>query len=194
MPKKSVSDQNFEVIKSYCLNPAAELSPLPKEQREILDRWISAARTLDKYPVIKKAVAIHRIKYPKITQYIAYEDMSNARRLFNSLHTFDYDWWHTWLLNDITRQIEASSEAGDLRSWAEGHRNLIKAIGERPEVPLDPKLTQKHVFIIPIQVKNKIINVNYDNFVKIPAHVRRKLSEDLENEITDVEVEEMLNT
>lgn len=194
MPKRSIEDQKYELIKSYCLDPDAKYSPLPAEHRKLLDRWMSAAKVLDKYPVMKHAVAIHKAKYPDIKTTVAYEDMRHARRLFNSLHTFDYDWWHTWLLNDIVKQIQACAQAGDLRSWAEGHKNLIKAIGERPEVPLDPKLTEKHIFIIPIQINKKTVNLDYESFMKIPGHIRRKLSDNLEMYITDVEVEEILQS
>jgi len=194
MPKTSIEDQHFELIKSHCLSPDPDRSPLPFEQQEILERWISAAKILDRYPVMRKAVILHLVKYPGINKTQAYEDMRNAMRLFNSIHKFDFDWWHSWLLNDIVEQIQACKQSGDLKNWALGHTNLIKAIGERPETLIDPKLTEKNTFIIQMNVNNKTVNVNWDTIHKLPQHVRREFIEGMERDITDSDAEEILET
>ena len=95
MSKRAIEDQRFEMIKAHCLNPEPEASPLSYEHQEIMNRWISAAKLLDRYPVQKQAVALHLVKYPELSKAQAYNDLKNAMRLFNSLHQFDYDWWHT---------------------------------------------------------------------------------------------------
>jgi hypothetical protein len=194
MSKQAIENTPFELIKSHCLNPDPEKSPLLYEHQVILERWISAAKILDRYPVMRKAVELHLIKFPGIKKTQAYEDMRNAQRLFNSIHTFDYDWWHTWLMNDIVEQIQACKVAGDLKAWAQGHSNLIKAIGEKPMAEMDPKLTEKNTFIIQFNINNKMVNVNMDTIHKLPQHIRREMLSGMEQDITDTEAEEILGT
>jgi hypothetical protein len=194
MAKLALEDQHFETIKSYCLNPNAENLPLTKEQAEVLDRWISASKLLEKYPIQRHAIQLHLIKHPNISKAQAHDDMRQAMRLFNSLQTFNYEWWHTWLINDVVKQIEASKLAGDLKSWAEGHKNLIKALGEKPETELDPKLTEKHTFIIPIKIKNSTYTLNWNSFQKIPEHIRREIVEAKIVEINDEDAKKIMET
>lgn len=192
--KNAIEDKRFELIKSHCLNPDPNREMLSETDQRILDRWISAAKTLDRYPVMKNASAIHMTKYPEISRAMAYLDLRNAMRLFNSIHTFDYEWWHSWLINDIASHIQACKDSGDRKNWAAAHANLIKALGEKPEVPIDPKLTEKNTFIIQVNVNNKIVNIEYEKFMKIPPHLRKEFTNALESEITDTEAEEIMKS
>jgi hypothetical protein len=194
MPKLALTDQTFENIQAYCLNPNADRTALLPEQKKILDRWISASKVLDKYPIQSKAVAIHMKKYPEIGRTQAWDDLKKAKKLFNSLHTFDYEWWHSWLINDICKQIEAAKQAGDLKAWAKGHENLQKAIGNKPDVPIDPRLIEQHIFIIPIQVRDEVIKLDYNTYLEIPPHIRRKLTNKLDQEIDDIEAGEIMQS
>ena len=53
---KALEDQDYETIKSYILE--GNESTLPLRQREMLNRWVSASKLLEKNPVTKNAVAI----------------------------------------------------------------------------------------------------------------------------------------
>ena len=130
MSRTALEETNYELIKAHMIDP--DNSPLPEEKKEMLDRVISASKVLDKNPVQKHAVGLHQQKYPHISRAQAYEDLRMAVRLFNTLHTFDYDLWRTWLLNDIVENIRKCRNGEsdkDRRVIAMEHANLIKIIG-----------------------------------------------------------------
>ena len=53
---KALEDQDYETIKSYILE--GNESTLPLRQREMLNRWVSASKLLEKNPVTKKDCAV----------------------------------------------------------------------------------------------------------------------------------------
>lgn len=201
MSKKALEDTNHEMIKAHILYP--DESPLPPEKKEMLDRIISVSKVLDKNPIQKNAVSLHHQKYPDISRSQAYEDIRMAVRLFNSLQTFDYDLWHTWVLNDIVRNIqrcETMSSKGDnyqyRRVIAIEHANLIKAIGERPEELPDPTRNEKHQFYILVQNNNQQIKIDINSLKDLPVSVLEELNKAIwgGQEITETTAEEIMNT
>lgn len=197
MSRTALEETNYEEIKGYMLDPdSSELSP---EKREMLDRVISASKILDKNPIQRHAVALHQQKYPNISRAQAYRDLSMAVRVFNTLHTFDYDFWRTWLINDIVTNIENARKLQSDKGYrvvAMEHANLIKAIGERPEELPDPKRNEKHQFYILIQNDNRQIKIDMNNLKDLPAAALQELNRAIYggNEITEADAEEMLNT
>lgn len=73
MSKTALEETKYEQIKAYMLDP--DSSPLSQERKEMLDRIVSASKILDKNPVQRHAVNVHRQKYPEISQRQAYEDL-----------------------------------------------------------------------------------------------------------------------
>jgi hypothetical protein len=192
MSTKHIEDTHFLHIKAAVLDPdSTELSP---EQKIILDRYVSAAKVLDRYPVMRNAVKLHRLKYPNISQSLAYRDLHCASRLFNSLHTFDYDFWQTWLINTTVRMIQLSETAQDFKSMGAGLTILKKAIGEKPEKETDPKLLEKHNFFIQINNNSQKISVDLDKLNLIPKEGRERLADDLFSEISDEQAQSILES
>ncbi len=187
-----LDNKNYLEIKQAILDP--DNSNLSQKQQEILQRCVSGARLLDKYPVIRNAVKIHKTKYPHITDRQAYRDMLMAQMIFCSTTKFDYDFWHEWLLSNIVRQIQRAENSGDLKAWNAGHMALIKAIGERPVEETDPKLVQKHKFTLTINNGKQSVSVDLDKLNLIPQKAREQIADGLYQEITDVEAEEIMNT
>jgi len=192
MSTKHIEDIHFLQIKAAVLDPdSTELSPT---QKIILDRYISAAKILDRYPVMRNAVKIHRLKYPNISQALAYRDLHYASRLFNSQHTFDYDFWQTWLINTTVKMIQLSEAAQDFKSMGAGLTILKKAIGEKPEKETDPKLLEKHNFFIQINNNSQKISVDLDKLNLIPKEGRERLADDLFSEISDEQAQSILDS
>lgn len=197
MSRIALEDTNYELIKAHMIDP--DHSPLPQEKQEMLDRVTSASKVLDKNPVQKHAVGLHQQKYPHISRAQAYEDLRMAVRLFNTLHTFDYDLWRTWLLNDIVENIRKcrnGESEKDRRVIAMEHANLIKIIGEKPTELPDPKRTEKHQFYILIQNDNRQVKIDINNLKDLPESALRELNRAIYggNEITEADAEEILNT
>jgi hypothetical protein len=195
MARKALEDQKYEMIKAHVLDP--EHSPLPPDQREQLDRVMSMARLLDRQPIQRNAVALHMKKYKGVRRTQAYEDCRIAVRLFNSLHSFDYDFWHQWLINDIIRNIERCNKSNNVKAMrviAAEHANLIKAIGEKPQKEIDPKLTETHNFFLQVNINGEQTLIDYLKLVKLPNNAKKALSDIMVKEIDITNAEELMNS
>lgn len=195
--RKALTDNKYELIKSHILDP--DHSQLSQEHQIILDRVISMSKILDKNPVQKNAISLHMAKYPDIGKTSAYEDLRLAVKLFNTLHTFDYDLWQTWLINDIINNIDLARKGNthqDRRVIAMEHANLIKAIGERPDEKDDPTRNEKHQFYFVMNINNESVKIDLNNIKKLPHETLNELNRALfgGNEITDVEAEDIMNS
>ena len=195
--KESLIDKNYELIKQHILSP--ESAPLNDEQSRLFDRVMSIAKVFDKNPVFHHAVKIHRAKYPEITLRTAYNDANIARKLFNDIHSFDYDFWQTWLINNIIDNIKRARLDGSpqaLRVIAMEHANLIKALGQKPETTNDPRLNEKHEFYLVVDTGNETLKIDMALLQNLPKATLRELNNALltAHEITDAEAEEIMKT
>ena len=197
MSRTSLDETSYELIKSHILNP--DSSPLPLPQQILLERIISAGKILDKNPIAKNAANLLRAKYPEITYKTATRDISMAMRLFNTIHSFDYDFWHTWLINDIVSNIARCNNDGSpaaRKTIAIEHANLLKAIGEKPADLEDPKRLEKQSFYILIQNNTNTVKVDVDNLHKLPEATLREINRIVftGKEITEADAEEIFKT
>jgi len=180
----------WQIIKGYLDNP--ETTELSLEHRQLLDRVFSLQRTLQRWPQPRTALALHRSKFPEISRRTAYNDLQYARELENTYHSFDYEFWNNWLIQDIVDQIQGARAKGDLKAWAAGHANLKKAIGERPVQETDPKLLEKHTFIINVKGMKDGVKINIDQLDTLPANVRKDIADAVWEEIDDDEAKRIL--
>jgi hypothetical protein len=197
MPFPAIDETSYELIKSHILDPDSSALPLPQQAQ--LDRIISAGKILDKNPIAKNAANLLRTKYPEISYKTATRDISMAMRLFNTIHSFDYDFWHTWLINDIVSNIARCNNDGSpaaRKTIAIEHANLLKAIGEKPADLEDPKRLEKQSFYILIQNNNNTVKVDVENLHKLPEATLREINRIVftGKEITETDAEEIFKT
>lgn len=208
MPRTQLEEINYQEIKAHIVDP--ENSLLNPEQQEILERVVSVAKVLDKNPMQKNAVAVHMAKYPNISRRTAYADVHMAVRLFNTLHNFDYDFWQTWMINDIVKNINRAREEiakGDgkqtgalLRVIAMEHANMVRAIGEKPPEITDPRLTEKHDYYLYIQINKgsttREIKIDHNKLKNLPEAALAELNQLLfaDREITEDDAEQIMKS
>lgn len=194
MTKANKSFENIPwlVIKSYLSHK--ENVELNEEHKYLIDRVFSLARVFDRHPQRKAALALHRAKYPDISRNTAARDLEYALRLNNSRHTFDYPFWQNWLIQDCVDQIQAARAAGDLRAWATGLRVMTRVIGKKPEQETDPKLIEKHTFLIQVNHKTLGPTINVDDLDKLPNKVRKEIADSIWEEIDDEEAKRIMKT
>jgi len=188
----SLEDHNWEIIKSAIADPDHTILSL--QQTEALHRITSVARILDRHPQGKAALNIHLAKYPNISRRTASRDIQRARELNVSYHEFNYDFWHNWLINDIVDQIQSSKAKGDLKSWSAGHANLIRAIGERVPDEKDPKLVEKHTFLIQINHLGASVNIDTRDMDTYQPEELKAISDAIYTEISEDDAGEMFKT
>ena len=197
MSYPALEDLNYELIKGHILDPdSSKLSPT---QQYHLDRIFSLAKILDKNPNQKAAISLHHAKFPGLNSRTAYSDIRLAIRLFNTIHTFDYDFWHTWLINNIVANITKCNNDNSpaaRKTIAMEHQNLLKAIGERPTDLEDPKRMEKQSFYILIQNNKNTVKLDVDNLHKLPEATIREINRIVftGNEITEADAEEIFQT
>ena len=197
MSRPSLEETSYELIKSHILHPSD--SPLSPSQQQQLDRVLSAAKILDKNPIAKNAIAMLRSKFPDISYPTAVKDIQLSMKLFNTIQSFDYDFWHTWLINDIVANITKCNNDGSAASKkiiAIEHANLLKAIGEKPTDLEDPKRLEKQSFYILIQNNSNTVKVDVDNLHKLPEATLREINRIVftGKEITETDAEEIFKT
>jgi hypothetical protein len=197
MSIKALEDEDYELIKSHLVDP--ENSPLSPQKQEMLDRWISASKVLDKNPIQKNAIAIHHAKYSHISRSQAYQDVRMGEKIYNSCQTFNYEFWHNWLLQSITKNIQRNEAANDRHSSkiiAMEHANLIKAIGPRPQEEVDPLRNEKHEFYILAPNTDRNIKIDVNQLQDLPISNLQDLTRAIcgGEEITDTKAEEIMNT
>lgn len=193
--KKALEDYKYEEIKAAILDP--EHTQLSTEQQDQLNRVLNIARLLDIQPIQKNAVELHLSKFTNIRRSQAYEDCRLAMRLFNTIHSFEYDFWQTWLMNDIVRNIDicrGSTDPRDRRVIAAEHANMIKALGERPVKEIDPKLIESHQFIMPVQINNITYHFDLFKFLALDPAVRKKVSDALITDISEDEAKDLMQS
>jgi len=197
MSKIALEEVSYELIKAHVLDP--DNSPLPQDKREMFERIMSAGKILDKHPIQRQAAAVLRVKYPELHLESCLRYVKMALRLFNSYHTFNYDFWHNWVLNDIIKNIEhCRSMKSDVaaKTIAMEHANLLKAIGPKPVDLPDPLRNEKHQFNIIIQAGNSEIKLNLKHLKNFSETTLQELNAAIYsgNEITDAEAEEIMKT
>jgi hypothetical protein len=195
MARKALEDAKYELIKAHILHP--DDSPLPPDQQGQLNRILSIARVLDTQPIDRNAVAIHLKKYKSIKRTQAYEDCRMAKKLFNTIHTNNYEFWQTWLINDIVTSIKRCKGYHNVKSErvvAVLYSNLIKALGEKPVKDIDPKLVEQHTFIMTVVLNGIPTNIDLQKFLSLPENIRKKFSDSIITEIDDIEAAKIIES
>lgn len=146
---KSLFDLNHELIKAHFLDP--DNSPLSTKHQDMLARLQSMANLSSSHTNKKLMVALHRSKYPHISRSQAYEDLNSAKRVFETIHTFDYDFWQIWLMDDIARNIKECRKVDSIENKeaiAREHANMAKALAMVPINKEDLQRDEEHNFYI----------------------------------------------
>lgn len=197
MSYKSLTELPADIIKANILNP--ENSSLPAHYQELFDRVVSMTKILQKQPVTRNAIKFHRALYPDISIKIAYSDLQLARQLFTSYQDFDFDFWMTWTINNIHANIakcQSTNTSADRKIIAQENANLVRLLGKKPEIPVDPLRNEKHNFFIMVDINNKRIKVDADELHQLPLSSIKELNRAIfsGNEIDEQGAVEIMNS
>lgn len=188
----TLDEQPFEMIRDYVLDP--EHSDLPEDLKPRLDRVMSAARLLDDYPSDTHVIRLLQAKY-HVTVTQLRKDIALAKELYKTKHTFDWDFWHMWQINDQVELIRKAKAANDLKAWNNAKKVLADLIGERPEVSEDPRRMEKNTFVLQTQYNGQTLNIDLSKIQHLPQEVRSLvLKECLYEQADDAQIEEIMNS
>lgn len=187
----SLSEQRYEVIQAHILDP--EHSPLPESMREQFNRVLQVARLLDDYPDDNHIINLMMTKY-RVSQTQIRKDISLAKELFKTNHTFDWDFWQAWQIKDQLELIRECKLRGDLKNWNAAKKVLAVLIGQKPEAVDDPRRMEKNVFNIQVNYNGQTLNVDLDKIRNLPPNTRQEILQQFYSSVDDITAEEIMNT
>lgn len=189
--KKALEEQSFEVIRSHIIDP--DNSELPVELHAQFKRVLQVSKLLDDYPNDSHIINIMLTKY-NISRTQVRKDITLAKELFKTNHTFDWDFWFAWQLKDQLELIRQAKLKGDLKEWNNAKKTLLVMIGERPVAMEDPRRMEKNVFYIQVNNDGNPINLNMDVVKNLPQEDIRTIVDALYEPIDEEKAEELMNS
>lgn len=117
-----------------------------------------------------------------------------AKELFKSQHTFDWDFWFTWMIKDQIQLIRDCKLHGDLKQWNNAKKVLQSMIGERPATSEDPRRMEKNVFYIQVNNMGTVKNIPLDAIRNLDNDEQKILIDSMYSPIDDTKAEELMNS
>lgn len=198
MAKKALFDHDYELIKAHIYDP--ENSELSNEQREMFERIKIAAKLVARAPDKRRNAYLELVSiFPNLSNTQAQNDINMAIKLYNVLHKFEYDFWQVWLIDDIAKNIRElrilqKEDPKYSVALAKEHDNLRKALGEKPEQPVDPHRHEKKDVYFAIQINNNTIKIDAERLQKLQPGSFRDLIDALTKDISITDAEEIMNS
>lgn len=189
--KKALEEQNYDVIRSHIIDP--DNSELPVELHPQFKRVLQVSKLLDDYPNDSHIINIMLTKY-NISRTQIRKDITLAKELFKTNHTFDWDFWFAWQLKDQLELIRQAKLKGDLKQWGNAKKTLMVMIGERPVAMEDPRRMEKNVFYIQVNNDGNPINLNMDAVKNLPQEDIRTIVDALYEPIDEEKADELMNS
>ena len=185
-------EQDYETIQQHIIDP--EHSPLPEKLKGQFNRVLQCARLLDDYPNDSHIINIMQFKYSVSVTQIR-KDIALARELYKTNHTFDWDFWFSWQLQDQLALIRECKLKGDLKNWNAAKKELRELIGAKPEALDDPRRMEKNVFIIQVQQSDgSKLNINLDKLRGLSPQAKKDIVDTLYEPIDDEQSIEIMNS
>lgn len=189
--KKKLALLSHDEIQAHILDP--EKNPLPEHQKEQFDRVLSAARLLDDYPDDNQLIKLLQYKY-NCGETTARRDISLARQVYKTRHTFDWDFWHVWQIRDQLELIHECKTAGNLKEWNNAKKTLQKIIGDKPEGLEDPNRMGNNQFFIQVNIGGKTEYKPVSEVHELRPDEVKEIFDIMQQPITDEQAAEIMDS
>lgn len=185
-----VREEDFEAISQYYTTGQSEA--LTERQQHILERLRTAHAILRKYPRKSVAALKLRARFPDISREQAFCDLRNACRLWNKYDPVDRDFLEGWFLDWLMKEIvnPATSDAARAKNLA----TLQKYLSQLPPQKIDPKLMEANQIFVQFNINNRHVSIPENVLLKLPLDVRRQLLGSLDDEITEEDACQILES
>lgn len=185
-----VREEDFEAISQYYTTGQSEA--LTERQQHILERLRTAHAILRKYPRKSVAALKLRARFPDISREQAFCDLRNACRLWNKYDPVDRDFLEGWFLDWLMKEIAnpATSDAARAKNLA----TLQKYLSQLPPQKIDPKLMETNQIFVQFNINNRHVSIPENVLLKLPLDVRRQLLGSLDDEITEEDACQILES
>ena len=185
-----VREEDFEAISQYYTTGQSEA--LTERQQHILERLRTAHAILRKYPRKSGAALKLLARFPDISREQAFCDLRNACRLWNKYDPVDRDFLEGWFLDWLMKEIAnpATSDAARAKNLA----TLQKYLSQLPPQKIDPKLMEANQIFVQFNINNRHVSIPENVLLKLPLDVRRQLLGSLDDEITEEDACQILES
>ncbi|MFZ4413885.1 MAG: hypothetical protein ACOYOV_12445 [Bacteroidales bacterium] len=191
MPKQLAASNSYLRILEWVMNrDSIFISETDKEQ---FDRWDYCDNQLRKYGKQRDVEAMMRAKFKNISISQIKRDIDNAKRLFNSITTINKDYEKLFLIEDIKETILEAKKTGNLNARTKAQRNLYLVLGLDKDDEIDLSKLENHEYILAIGTSQSELKIDLMNIHEIPFTARKRVSDVIESEITEVEAYKILN-
>jgi len=191
MPKQLAASNSYLRILEWVMNrDSIFISETDKEQ---FDRWDYCDNQLRKYGKQRDVEAMMRAKFKNISISQIKRDIDNTKRLFNSITTVNKDYEKLFLIEDIKETILEAKKIGNLNARTKAQRNLYLVLGLDKDDEIDLSKLENHEYILAIGTSQSELKIDLMNIHEIPFTARKRVSDVIESEITEVEAYKILN-
>lgn len=177
---ESVSDLNFEVVKSYLNGGVSDA--LSEEHKRMLDICLDCYALLKKYPqrnvCIRRLMNQNGLAYNTAAKYVDF-----ARNTWGSYVDLKRDFLETFFVEKLLEEI--SDKDASESSRAKNLATLQKHLENMPEQRVDPKLMEKNTVLIQVNINGRMIPLPERLLERIPMDVRQELLSALSGEVDD---------
>ncbi len=182
-------EERYEVVSLAIMQGNVER--LNERERKLYDRLHAAYNIICETPIKGQAVKKLMDLYPNINEAYAYKDIDYAIRIWNPKTRLDREFLESVMVDALLENIKNPNS--DEGSRAKNLATLQRYISSLPQEPADPTLMQKHNIYIQLNYNGDTINIPYSQG-KLPNAPKREVAAMLDDEITDVEAEEIIES
>ena len=185
MPRYLAADVAFDKIFEWIMNPDSE--ELSKEYKMIYDRLDFCDNQLRRFAKMKDIQAIMKRKFPNISLVQIKRDIETTKRLFSPINTVNKAYEKLLLIEDIKDTMITAKLKGDLSGRTKAQKNLYLVLGLDKDDEIDISKLEKHTYLLIVGTKDFQINLDLMDLQNIPMTSRKRISDLLENGITEDE-------
>jgi hypothetical protein len=171
-------DKRMDNLIAYYKSPRKH--PLTDFERAWLDRLWQVNCLIRTGKKDSTVVAIIMKEYG-VSRATAYNDITDARRLYGSLAKPEKEFWREVLREWATENMMIAKEMGDMKAQAAAIANLIKITGvdkESPELP-DFSKFEPHTYQLTVVMDGRAQILNLDKPEEIPQPIMKVLMDQL---------------
>lgn len=185
----SVLDANFEVVREY-IN-TGNSKALSDEHKRMLDICLFCYGLMRDFPqrnvCIRKLMAKMNLPFSTAARYIDF-----TRQTWGSYVDYKREFLEVFFLEKIMGEITKSNVSDAVR--AKNLSTLEKYIANRPAENIDPKLMEKNVVNIQVNVGTKSFVLNQQMLAGMPLEVRQQILAAIDDTVDDAGAVEMLES
>jgi len=191
MPKLIPANSSYARIYEWVMNKESVF--ISQKDKEIYDRWDFCDNQLRKYAKLRDVESMMQAKYPNLSLSQIKRDIENTKRLFSSITTIYKEYEKLFLLEDIKDAILEAKRTGNLKARAAAQKNMYLVLGLDKDDEIDLSKLENHEYYLTIGTREAILKIDLMNIHDMPLSARKRISDLLENEITEAEAIQILN-